>query len=122
MTIYASANTSATPILSSSNNLYSTQHQHQHPTINISDGELSGAQIDGNLAAQKILESDSNPIIKLVTKMMSNFYTNMVETGDPNSWPIRLWTTLSRNTILKEKLVEFFDSSTDFSKRLVRII
>ena len=31
------------------------------------DGELSGAQIDGNLAAQKMLEKESSPVIAFLT-------------------------------------------------------
>ena len=49
---------------------------------------------------------------------LSGFYTKYVEQGAPNSWPVKLWAALSQNTILKEKLIEFFDSQTDFSKRL----
>ena len=33
------------------------------------DGELSGAQIDGNLAAQKMLEKESSPIIAFLTQV-----------------------------------------------------
>ena len=82
------------------------------------DGELSGAQIDGNLAAQKMLEKESSVIVQFFTQAVSNFYTKYVEQGAPDSWPVKLWAGLSQNTILKEKLIEFFDSQTDFSKRL----
>ena len=34
------------------------------------DGELSGAQIDGNLAAQKMLEKESSPIIAFLTQVI----------------------------------------------------
>ena len=33
------------------------------------DGELSGAQIDGNLAAQKMLEKESSPIVAFFTQV-----------------------------------------------------
>jgi Raffinose synthase or seed imbibition protein Sip1 len=139
------------------------------------DGELSGAQIDGSLAAQKMLEKESSVIVQFFTqvkiylfsvddislqlfiqsvcrlrenlpssasisfcfslslhpyislphtssfsflKAVSGFYTKYVEQGAPDSWPVKLWAGLSQNTILKEKLIEFFDSQTDFSKRL----
>ena len=49
---------------------------------------------------------------------VSSFYTKYVEQGAPDSWPVKLWATLSQNSILKEKLIDFFDSQTDFSKRL----
>ena len=52
------------------------------------------------------------------SQALSGFYTKYVEQGAPNSWPVKLWAALSQNTILKEKLIEFFDSQTDFSKRL----
>ena len=35
------------------------------------DGELSGAQIDGNLAAQKMLEKESSPIIAFLTQVLT---------------------------------------------------
>lgn len=54
----------------------------------------------------------------LYSQALSGFYTKYVEQGAPNSWPVKLWAGLSQNTILKEKLIEFFDSQTDFSKRL----
>lgn len=41
-----------------------------------------------------------------------------MEQGAPDSCPVKLWAALSQNSILKEKLIDFFDSQTDFSKRL----
>lgn len=82
----------------------------------VEDGELSGAQIDGKLASEKIAE-DSNPIMKYVTQMASQFYIQYVETADPDSLSIRAWSILSKS-VLKGKLIKFFDTQTDFSKRL----
>lgn len=59
-----------------------------------SDGELSGAQIDGGLAAKKILqkqlESDNGPLEKAcarvlayATTLVTSFYTNVVEKAPP---------------------------------------
>jgi len=80
------------------------------------DGELSGAQIDGSLAAQKMKEG-GNPIIAVVTNAVGSFYNNHVEKGAPGSLAVKLWVALSQ-TVLKEKLTRFFAEQTDFSKRL----
>ena len=58
------------------------------------------------------------PILSFSLQAVSSFYTKYVEQGAPDSWPVKLWATLSQNSILKEKLIDFFDSQTDFSKRL----
>ena len=56
--------------------------------------------------------------MSLNKQAVSGFYTKYVEQGAPDSCPEKLWAALSQNSILKEKLIDFFDSQTDFSKRL----
>ena len=80
------------------------------------DGELSGAQIDGSLAAQKMKEG-GNPVIAMVTNAVGSFYNNHVEKGAPGSVAVKLWVAMSQ-TVLKGKLTKFFAEQTDFSKRL----
>ena len=46
-----------------------------------SDGELSGAQIDGSLAATKMVDARDSPLLQWATGCVSNFYTTMVEPG-----------------------------------------
>lgn len=81
------------------------------------DGELSGAQIDGSTAAEKMKESDGNPLLSMLTQSVGSFYKDHVEKGAPDSIAVKLWVTLSK-TILREKLADFFAEQTDFSKRL----
>lgn len=90
--------------------------KHRQPVLDKLDGELSGAQIDGSLAADKMAASES-PIIRWVTSLVSTFYTEMVEKGEPDSWGVRLWAFLA-HTVLKDKLIDFFALQTDFSRRL----
>lgn len=85
-------------------------------TIIVSDGQLSGAQIDGNIASKQF--KNSNILLSILTKAVSDFYINTVEKSSHDSWPVQVWSMLSQ-TILKEKLIDFFNSQTDFSKRLV---
>eukprot|EP01036_Dinobryon_divergens_P036749 gene36749-47906_t len=86
-------------------------------SVTADDGELSGAQIDSTLAAEKLV-TDSNPFIQYVHTLASQFYVKFVEQGDSNSISVHTWAYLSK-TLFKDKLVEFFDTQTDFSKRLV---
>jgi hypothetical protein len=81
------------------------------------DGELSGAQIDGDVAADQLAKIESNPIMALVSKFFLKFYSECVEKGEPDSWAVKTWRTLAR-TVFKEKLIDFFEFQTDFSKRL----
>ena len=95
----------------------------------ILDGELSGAQIGGELAAEKLLQKpidseESNilsqachQVISFATKLVTQFYTDIVEKAPPDDWSVKLWTFVSK-TIIKEILIDFFASQTDFSKRL----
>ena len=86
--------------------------------IEVDDGGLSGAQIDGSLAASKMVEGDANMLLSLFTEAISKFYMTFVEKGKPDSVCVKLWALLSQ-TILREKLIDFFESQTDFSKRLI---
>lgn len=84
------------------------------------DGDLSGEQIDGSMAASAI-GADANPALSLLTSGVSTFYTEFVEKGDPGSAAVKLWTKVAQGP-LREKLVDFFDSQTDFSKRLTSVV
>ena len=87
------------------------------------DGELSGAQIDGGLAAEKIIQSRSkstkNPfsklcnwVLALATKIVTSFYTDVVEKAPPDDWSVKLWTFISR-TLIKNALIDFFAKQTE---------
>ena len=41
----------------------------KHADTEEDDGELSGAQIDGNLAAQKMLEKETSVIVQFLTQV-----------------------------------------------------
>eukprot|EP00595_Chromulina_sp_UTEXLB2642_P003101 CAMPEP_0196764436 /NCGR_PEP_ID=MMETSP1095-20130614/6122_1 /TAXON_ID=96789 ORGANISM="Chromulina nebulosa, Strain UTEXLB2642" /NCGR_SAMPLE_ID=MMETSP1095 /ASSEMBLY_ACC=CAM_ASM_000446 /LENGTH=559 /DNA_ID=CAMNT_0042120023 /DNA_START=467 /DNA_END=2143 /DNA_ORIENTATION=+ len=83
------------------------------------DGELSGAQIDGNIAKNSdVFSHNSNIVVKLLTNLASDFYINVVEKGSIDDCTVKLWKYLS-NTILKNKLIDFYNQKTDFSKRLI---
>jgi hypothetical protein len=87
-------------------------------TTIVDDGELSGAQIDGKLAQEKLLDKTSDPFfMKFLTKLASDFYVKFVEEANADAWSVQVWKTLS-NTVFKSKLIDFFNSQTDFSKRL----
>ena len=92
------------------------------------DGELSGAQIDGGLAAERIIQAQNekakNPLSKVcnwllgqATKLVTTFYTDVVEKAPPDDWSVKLWTFISR-TLIKNILIDFFAKQTDFAKRL----
>ena len=77
---------------------------------------FSGAQIDGSLAAQRMTANDS-PVLKWGMNLVSTFYTEVVEKGRPDSWGVQLWSVMAQ-TVLKDKLIDFFADQTDFTKRL----
>jgi raffinose synthase len=81
-----------------------------------SDGDLSGAQIDGSVALQST-KGGSNPIMQFIQSEVLRFYSEKVEKGKPDSLSVKIWSTVSR-TLLKDKLLDFFALKTDFSKRL----
>ena len=83
------------------------------------DGDLSGAQIDGNLAASRM--ASQNPVLAILIAWVSSFYTECVEKGDPRSPAVALWTWVAQGP-LRKRLVEFFDEQTDFSKRLTSVV
>jgi raffinose synthase len=92
----------------------------------VKDGELSGAQIDGSLAADRLVKESydgniiSKSIAKIVgcaTKLVTQFYTEVVEKAPPDDWSVKIWTLISQ-TVIKDVLIDFFASQTDFSKRL----
>lgn len=80
------------------------------------DGQLSGAQIDGALAAKE-MSSNNNALMSFVTHSVSNFYSEYVEKGEANSFAVKLWSWASK-TVLRDQLEDFFAQKTDFSKRL----
>jgi hypothetical protein len=69
------------------------------------------------MAAQSIVGAEGSPLIRMATKALTDFYTQHVEQASPESWTVKLWSTLS-HTILKDKLIDFFAMQTDFSKVL----
>lgn len=87
-------------------------------TVLADDGDLSGAQIDGSVAAQTLASSNDNPFISFATKLASEYYVNHVESASPDSFTMKIWQSLSQ-TVFKDTLIQFFNSQTDFSKRLL---
>jgi hypothetical protein len=83
----------------------------------VSDGVLSGAQIDGKVATESLSEKGTI-YERLAAKLASEFYVRCVESASPDSFSVKLWAKLSK-TVFKNKLEEFFDRETDFSKRLL---
>lgn len=61
--------TSSTHLEDQINNENSVVHVGKHADTEEDDGELSGAQIDGNLAAQKMLEKESSFIVQVLTQV-----------------------------------------------------
>ena len=70
--------TSSTHLEDQMNNENSAVLVGKHADTEEDDGELSGAQIDGNLAAQKMLEKESSFIVQVLTQVsiyLFIFYT-----------------------------------------------
>ena len=89
---------------------------------NIDDGDdeatnLSGTTITGNVGATLATEV-SNPIVAKLTSVFGVFYADYVEHAPPNAWTVKLWGFMVRRTMLRSSLLSFFDTFTDFSKRL----
>lgn len=78
---------------------------------------LTGTPMTGHLASEQIAASEQSPLLRLGVRLVSQYYSKLVESGAPDSWPVKLWATLSQ-TVLKDKLIDFFALQTDFSKRL----
>ena len=92
----------------------------------VKDGQLSGAQIDGSIAADKLIKESSAgnifsdsfaTVVTCATKMVTQFYTEVVEKSPADHWSVKVWTLISQ-TVIKDILIDFFASQTDFSKRL----
>lgn len=78
---------------------------------------LTGTPMTGLLASEQMASQEQSPLERLGVRLVSQFYSEMVERGAPDSWPVKLWAKLSQ-TVLKDKLIDFFALQTDFSKRL----
>mmetsp|Transcript_31307 Transcript_31307/g.63505 ORF Transcript_31307/g.63505 Transcript_31307/m.63505 type:complete len:515 (+) Transcript_31307:546-2090(+) len=78
------------------------------------DVNLSGTIITGEVAAS--LQGKS--WLATVTNLVGSFYSNYVEHEDPNKWTVKLWRVLVLRTPARKTLLNFFDTFTDFSKRL----
>jgi len=81
---------------------------------------LTGTPMTGHLASEQIAANEQSPLLRLGVRLVSQFYSDLVERGAPDSWPVKLWAELSK-TVLKDKLVDFFALQTDFSKRLTNV-
>jgi hypothetical protein len=78
---------------------------------------LSGTTLTGNVGATLAVEV-SNPVAAWLTAACGAFYANHVEHAPPGAWTVKLWSFLVRRTLLRASLLQFFDTFTDFSKRL----
>lgn len=106
---------------SSSGSLAPSTSTSTSETIGEADDEeatnLSGTTITGNVGATLATEV-SNPIVAKLTSIFGMFYADYVEHAPPNAWTVKLWGFMVRRTMLRTSLLSFFDTFTDFSKRL----
>jgi len=54
----------------------------------------------------------------LLTRLGAAFYRNFVERARANGWQHRVWRVATSSSALKPTLLAFFDSNTDFTRRL----
>lgn len=88
---------------------------------------LTGASVGEN-AAQYLYAASSTDgliaalrvkVIRLAASILGSIYSSLVEAGRDDSTAVSLWRFFSRRPPLRGSLVEFYDQSTDFTRKIV---
>ena len=83
----------------------------------VSDGDLSGVTI----RAEDVLTEDTRwDPVGMIVRAGSTFYADFVQTARADAWSVKLWRLLSK-TVIKNNLLEFFATRTDFTKTLISV-
>lgn len=74
-------------------------------------------QADDSTMSSSWLSKVTGPIVDLVTRKATNYYSSKVQRAAYGTIHNRIWTTLAK-TVLKQGLWDYFDSETDFARQL----
>ena len=81
-------------------------------------GELSGGGVIEN---SDYAASQLTSIRDIPARLLTWWYTSVVEKSDYDSTPVRIWQWLTHN-IIKQDLMKYFAEATDWSKRLTSVL